>query len=187
MVHPSDQLTPKAQRTRAALLSAAATTIGRQGVAAINVMSVCDEAGVGRTSFYNYFPDVATLTGEVAAIAAGDIKQRFDRLHVATPRGSVRLRACFDMILQLALDEAETVLLLTALADATPEVLALLEAEIIAELSAESAATPNQLEALARFLALATIGLARDLAAGKIGPGQKGLHVNFLMRTVAGP
>ena len=80
-----DNLTPKARRTRAALIKAAKSLIGREGTAGVNVMTACAEANVGRTSFYNYFEDIDVLIAAVAFEAAADIKARFDESGIEIP------------------------------------------------------------------------------------------------------
>jgi len=175
-------LTPKARRTLSSLVSAAETLIGRHGIQGVTVMSVCAEAGVGRTSFYNYFEDVGALTNVVATEAAKKIKERFDGLHVGVPRGAERLRACLGMILETSVNDANEMLLLTALAQEVQEVSDLLEAEIAAELAAEPVIQSIDIEALSRLLATALLALARQLAVGSIPSLAKDRHVEFLMR-----
>ena len=85
-----EDLTPKARRTRLALLEAARVELGNRGVAGVTVMAVCERAGIGRTSFYNYFEDTGALVSTVAEEAAKDVKERFDALHSGVPRGRKR-------------------------------------------------------------------------------------------------
>ena len=159
-------LTPKARRTRASLLDAGRRLYGLHGVAGVNVMSVCAEAGVGRTSFYNYFDDVEGLVGTLALDAAKDMKAKFDHLHSDQPRGRKRLRACLKMILTLAVEEPATALLVTSLAQSSPKVGDLLSTEIHAELSAESDLSIEDVQGLTEFLSIATFALTRELAEG---------------------
>ena len=176
---PSD-LTPKARRTLSLLISAAETVIGQEGVRAVTVMSVCEEAGVGRTSFYNYFEDVEALTNAVATNAAKQIKSQFDHLHVGVPRGSARLEACLSMIVQLAIEDSDRMLLLTSLADTVPEVSGLLEAEITAELAAKAGPQISEAKTMGRFLTVALLALARQFAEGAIPREAKGDYLGFL-------
>jgi len=176
-------LTPKARRTRLSLMEAGRKLAGLHGLEGVNVMAVCAEAGVGRTSFYNYFADVEGLIGAVATEASRKIKDSFDRLHADEPRGHRRLRACLKMILTLAVEDPETVLLLTSLAQASPEVASLLNSEIHAELHAEAEANIEDMQALSEFLAIATLALARQFAETKLAPESVDRHLAFLLRS----
>ncbi len=182
-----DNLTPKARRTRAALIDAARSLIGREGTTGVNVMTVCAEANVGRTSFYNYFEDIDVLISAVALEAAADIKARFDQMHEEQPRGRERLRNCLDMMLSLAGSDHDTVLLLTSLAHTTPEISAMMETEIAAELRAESPATERCAEPLARYLTVATLALARHVATGTIPKDDVDQYLEFLLRACDEP
>lgn len=179
-------LTPKGRRTRSALLAAAATVVGRDGLSGLSVMSVCQEAGVGRTSFYNYFDDIDALSEAVALAATQRIKDGFDRLHADQPRGLERLEACLSMILHLAVEDRETTLLITALAESTPDIGRLLETEIMAELAAVPQIPPGERESLTQLLSLAVMALARQLAKGLIAPALLGRHVVHLMKACQG-
>ena len=176
------ELTPKGRRTRSALVDAAGTIIGREGVTGLSIMSVCAEADVGRTSFYNYFEDLDALREAVAIKATRTIKNRFDGLHADQPRGLKRLEGCLSMILHLAAKDRETILLVTALAETTPEIGGLLEAEIDAELAAAFSSHTRERKALARFLSVSVMALSRELAKGHLPPNSIPLHLSFLMR-----
>lgn len=175
-------LSNKAFHTRQSIISAARIVIAESGVPGINVMSVCAKAGVGRTSFYNYFTDADELIASVAVIAVDQIKEQFDQQHDAFPRGLLRLESCLKMILSLAIIETETVLLITALAQTTPKVFEILETEIGKELSAEPTCAEGNLESLGSFLAISTLGLARQLAEKRIPENAIDYHLNFLMK-----
>ncbi len=182
-----DNLTPKARRTRAALIDAARSLIGREGTTGVNVMTVCAEANVGRTSFYNYFEDIDVLIAAVALEAAADIKARFDQMHREQPRGRERLRNCLDMMLSLAGTDHDTVLLLTSLAHTTPEISAMIETEIAAELMAETPANGHGTEPLARFLTVTTLALARHMATETIPKEDVDQYLAFLLRACDEP
>lgn len=175
-------LTPKARRTRSALLDAARAELGHQGVAGLTVMAVCERAGVGRTSFYNYFEDTDALVTIVARETATGIKTRFDRLHVEMPRGRERLKTCLSMILNAAADEPEAILVLASLSSSQPEIIELLHTEISAELAAFTIGPEDDNLALAQYLGQTLLALARQVALGNI-PGQEiDRHVEFMMR-----
>lgn len=180
---PAD-LTPKARRTRACLLVAGRKLFGLHGRAGINVMAVCREAGVGRTSFYKYFEDVEGLLEAVVIEMAKDIKAKFDHLHSDQPRGRARLNACLQMILTLAVEEPETALLLTSLAQTTPEIECLIRSEICAELSSVSDLFMEDIEGLSSFLSIAILALARQISEGKLAKELAEEHLRVLLRCI---
>jgi AcrR family transcriptional regulator len=177
-------LTPKAHRTRASLLVAGRRLVGLHGKAGVNVMAVCAEAGVGRTSFYKYFEDVEGLLEAVVLEVAGDIKASFDHLHSEQPRGRTRLKACLKMILSVAVEEPETALLLTTLAQTTPEIEGLIRSEIKAELSAESDPSIEDVAGLSGFLSITILALARQFSEGKLAEDSVDQHLRRLLRSI---
>lgn len=177
-----DNLTPKARRTRAALIKAAKSLIGREGTAGVNVMTACVEANVGRTSFYNYFEDIDVLIAAVAFEAAADIKARFDELHEGQPRGRERLKRCLAMVLSLAESDPDMVMLLTSLTQTQPEIGELIEAEIVTELLAAPPGDARHTELLARYLTVATMALVRQLASGAIPLDGMDQYLAYLMK-----
>lgn len=177
-----EDLTPKARRTRLALLEAARAELGSRGVSGVTVMAVCERAGVGRTSFYNYFEDTAALVSTVAQEAAKDIKERFDTLHPGVPRGHGRLEACLRMILETAIDDPEAILLVTSLVNSVPEIMELLRAEISAELSVFTRMPDKDQPVLVDHLAQAILALAHQMATGNLAKNSIDRHVEFMMR-----
>ena len=177
-----EELTPKARRTRLALLAAARAELGNRGVAGVTVMAVCERAGVGRTSFYNYFEDTGALVSTVAQETAKDIKERFDGLHSGVPRGRVRLEACLRMILESAIDRPEVILLVTSLTNSNPEILELLHAEISAELAAFARVPDKDQPVLVDHLTSIVLALAHQLAMGKLAKNSIDRHVELMMR-----
>lgn len=174
-------LTPKARRTREALLAAGRKLLGRDGVAAINVMTICAEAGVGRTSFYSYFDDVDTLIGTILSDMALTIRSRFNSLHQDQPRGVERLEACLRMVLELARNEPETVLLLTSLAEHTPFVEDLLKQEIAEELKGNSERKDQWPKVLVSYLAVTTLAVSRRIAMGQMPEDEPDQVVSYLL------
>lgn len=70
-------------RTRAKLLTAARTLFGHAGGRSTRVEDICEEAGVARGTFYNYF----STFDELQAALFEDLSNRFDRaVHVAFER-----------------------------------------------------------------------------------------------------
>ncbi len=187
MVKPIDDLTPKARRTRASLVSAARLIIGKNGVAGLNVMDVCDAAGVGRTSFYNYFDGANSLVETVASSAAEEVRENFNAQHEDVPRGLGRLKRCLEMILRIATDDRETALLLTSLADNSPTILNLLREEILNELvgaglGRRGAQLHISIDALATHLAISELAICRKIALNEIPQDQIDSHVDFMLK-----
>ena len=175
-------LTPKARRTRSALLAAARAELGHRGVAGLNVMSVCEKAGVGRTSFYNYFDDTDALVSTVAHETAIDIRERFASLHADVPRGFARLEACLRMILETAVDEPEAILLVASLTSSVPEIMELLQIEISAELTAFAPVPEEDQPVVVNYLAQTVLALAHQMALGNLAENSIDKHVEFMMR-----
>jgi AcrR family transcriptional regulator len=180
-------LTVKSKRTRQSLLDAAVQVAGEKGIAAVTVKEICDVAGVGRTSFYNYFDDVTALLTAVAIQASDRVKSAFDTLHEDAPRGLARLRACLCMILDLSVENRALALLLTSLARSGPDVIDRLKAEIENELAAidlqEDLNVANaEQDNLATILALSTLALLRDLAEKRRDPETSKTLVDILLR-----
>ena len=177
-------LTPKARRTRVSLLVAGRRLFGLHGRAGVYVMAVCAEAGVGRTSFYKYFEDVEELHEAVMLDVARDIKAKFDHLHSERPRGRARLKACLKMILSVAVEEPETALLLTSLAQTTSEIEGLIRSEISAELSAVSDPSIEDVVDLSGFLSITILALARQFSEGKLAEDSVDGHLRRLLRCI---
>ena len=180
------ELTAKGKRTRTALLATARQIIAEMGLQALTVMHVCDLAGVGRTSFYNYFRDGEELVAAVAGETAKAMKQRFDTLHEDVPRGLQRLEECLSMILTTAAEDRETMLLLTSLAESEPSLSQLVRSEIHAELQGAGKAgslqaTDKEVGNLAQFLTIGVLALSREVALGRIGKAQIPSHIRALM------
>ena len=151
-------------------------------------MEVCDIAKVGRTSFYNYFEDADQLTASVVQEAAQSLKDQFDALHEGQPRGLARLESCLDMILNLAVDDRETAMLVTSLAQNTHTKPKLLHQEIEQELAGASrtgelSLTDKKRESLTQFLAITTMAICRELALGNLGKDQIASQVAIMIST----
>lgn len=181
MAKAASDLTPKARRTRSALLDAARDVIGSKGVEGISVMNVCDAAAVGRTSFYNYFDDATQLVEAVAAEAAQAIKADFDALHSGQPRGLPRLEACLKMILDFAVNDRETALLLTSLAASSRHIPDLLMHEIDQELAAHLLKLGGAEAALPHFLTYSVLMLCREIARERVSKEQIPSFVSLMM------
>ncbi|MEZ4707807.1 MAG: TetR/AcrR family transcriptional regulator [Caldilineaceae bacterium] len=181
--------TPKAKRTRASILVAARYLVGTEGINGVTVMAVCQRAGIGRTSFYNYFADVPALLRAIVDETARAVQAQFEALHGEHSRGLARLERCLQMVLQLATSDPELGLVLTILADHYPETTDLLREQIHLELSAaremgdllcpqEACAAP------ADFLTTTTLAVARDLAAGRLDAALTETYARYLMQSI---
>ena len=168
MARPIENLTPKARKTRADILFAAREIIGESGVDGLNVLNVCEGARVGRTSFYNYFEDVSHLVSTIASETALGIKSKFDAFQAHEPRGLARLKACLEMVLHLGADDAETALLLTALARYDPAVRTILHSEISTEIASMGEQFSTKRELLTSYLTSTVLVTVRDIAKGRI-------------------
>ena len=157
-------LTPKARRTRQRLIDAGRSLVGHHGVDLINVARLCEEAGVGRTSFYTYFVSAEAVLNEVAEAAATGIRDAFDEGHSRTPRGAARLRECLGMLFGLASDKRELALLLTSLAGEMGPVRDILFAEVRAEIEAIPGLDRRDHDALTHLVAQGAITTMRELA-----------------------
>lgn len=147
--------------------------IGEKGVSGISVMEVCDIAGVGRTSFYNYFDDADQLVSCVSLETAEILKNRFDELHEHVNRGLARLEKCLEMLLKLAVDDRDAALLITSLSHDGGAGSDLLYREIEQELAGavhagELNMSKNGCTSLARFLTITTMAICREFALGRL-------------------
>ena len=145
-------------------------------------MGVCESAGVGRTSFYNYFEDTEALVSVVAQEAARDIKERFDFLHKNVPRGRDRLKACLGMILKTATDEPQVIRVAASLSTSVPEIMKPLQTEILAELSVFTVSPEEDQLVLGQYLARTVLALAHQLALGNLPKHDIDRHVEYMMR-----
>lgn len=166
-----ETLTAKARCTRSNIICAARGIVGPKGVAGVNVMEVCAVAEVGRTSFYNYFDDIDDLIEAVATDAALVIKARFDAIHTDQPRGLARLEKCLQMLLVTAVEDPETVLLLTSLTANGGPIRDMLRHEIVEELQATDSTNSAAYEAQADVLTSCVLALSRDIASTRVPAG----------------
>jgi len=184
-MHPKE-LTPKAKRTRAAILTATREIIGESSVSAVNIASICTQANVGRTSFYTYFADSDAVIGEVAQIAGQEVTARFEVLHCNEPRGLKRLKACIRTILLIPVEDRQSALLLASLAQHTPDLSRLLCHEIAEELNGaretqDHSLTETECQIRAQFLSVALLAVVRDLARGALPSNQVEDYIGPLM------
>ena len=167
------------------LIAAAQGIIGRKGVGWLSVAELCNTAQVGRTSFYNYFEDVSDLVGAVALEAAQAIKARFDDLHEDEPRGLARLEACLEMLLAVGVEEPETALLLTSLAQDDQTIRGILHNEIALELDAAGIDDVAVGRAITDYLTTTLLALVRDIALKRTSEANARHFVSMMIAACA--
>jgi AcrR family transcriptional regulator len=119
----TDSLTPRAQRTRAALLVSARTIFERDGYHAARITDIADGASVAHGTFYTYFDSKETIflalvddflgdmftshsepTGAKSSLDAYERLERTNREYLRTYRDNGRIIAIWE---DLASDNAE--------------------------------------------------------------------------------
>jgi len=191
-VAQASTLTRKALQTRRAIINAARRLIGIDGVDGVTIVSVCDAANVGRTSFYNYFEDTRSLLETLASDVSLEVQAEFEAMHGGLERGLERLERCLLMLFQKASSDPELGLLITALAQRYPAFLQILEEQISNELEAAFENRELDLPELEReagldFLVIAVLAVMRKFALGQIDPSSADVYVRFIMRAIKRP
>lgn len=112
----------KKQRTRREIYDAAMRLFARQGFAAVTIADICEQADVGRGTFFLHFPTKAALLYEFNQRVAEDF-----RATLREPRGSARdeLRALVERMAVELGSQAEIMSAMVADFFASPEALAL--------------------------------------------------------------
>lgn len=95
----------KGHRARLKLLEAAMTLMGRPDAGPLNVSTLTDEAGIGRVSFYNYFPSIEALTGVLAGDVQRETEAMLAAVHGIEERGAARMAACLAVFFRRAAAE----------------------------------------------------------------------------------
>jgi AcrR family transcriptional regulator len=100
---PGRPVTPKARRTREALVAAGAAVAERDGLAGLNVAAVIAEAGVAKGTFYLYFADreglIEAMHEEFYARVSAAVAAAVEGL----PAGRDRLVAAVEAYLDVCL------------------------------------------------------------------------------------
>jgi len=130
-------LTAKGNQTRARILAAAEAVLSRDGRAAMTVQAICAAAGIKRTVFYRYFPDIEAVFDAIADAASQIAGAVFITAFDGRPHGYMRLRSCLGHVLTLARNDPKQAQLLVALAQDVPLIRTIAESEIRAQLRAE--------------------------------------------------
>lgn len=105
-----------AERSRAAVLDAAITVLGRQADASIE--DIAAAAGVVRQTVYAHFPSRTTLLGAVVAHLTAETASALDALDLTTPPPDKALRLWLEA--SWAIMQRYPVLLSPIIADAVP-------------------------------------------------------------------
>lgn len=166
MQTPSTPRERNKRSTREALLRAASRRFALSGYAATTIDEICDEAGVGRRTFFRYFPDKEAL----AFPHRSERQQRFlDLLNTAPAEESpfASLRRIAQLFAREHTAHRDRLLARQRLIDTSPELLAR-EHEIdrdweaaMAQAFRERAGSAPDAELRARVIAGATIGVIR--------------------------
>lgn len=166
MQTPSSPREKNKETTRRALLRAASQRFAIRGYAATTIDEICEAAGVGRRTFFRYFPDKEAL----AFPHRGQRQQRFlDLLNAAPAQESpfASLRRIAQLFAREYTANREQLLARQRLIEASPELLAR-EHEIdrdweaaMAQAFRERAGDAPDAELRARVIAGATIGVIR--------------------------
>lgn len=93
---------------RAALIAAAKIIIAAEGVAGISARTVCERAGLARSSFYEYFPSKDDLLAAIAAEAFSDWARELEAAMAAAQPGRPRLHAYIEATIRMAADGKHT-------------------------------------------------------------------------------
>jgi len=111
----------KKERTRGEIYDAAMRLFARRGFAAITIADICEEADVGRGTFFLHFPSKASLLYEFNQRVATDF-----RATLSEPRGSARDELCalVDRMAVELVAQAEIMSAMLAEFFASPEALA---------------------------------------------------------------
>ena len=179
-------MTPKGRKTRRAIIDAAMLIAGRDGVDAISVLAVCKEANIGRTSFYNYFPDTSQLLEEVAAEVAATYQQQFEGMHGDLERGFARLANCLRFILQIACDNPNQGLLITSLASTYKEPADLIMVQVRKEIegaieSSHAQLNGTEIDCYVELVTISIMALSRRFSQQSLLPKDIDIYVMSLL------
>jgi AcrR family transcriptional regulator len=111
----------KRERTRGEIYDAAMRLFARKGFTAVTIADICDEADVGRGTFFLHFPSKSSLLYEFNQRVALDF-----RATLTEPRGSARDELCalVDRMAVELIAQAEIMSAMLAEFFASPEALA---------------------------------------------------------------
>ncbi|MFB2597433.1 TetR/AcrR family transcriptional regulator [Herbiconiux sp. P17] len=93
---------------RGALIAAAEAIIAEGGVTAITPRAVCERAGLGRSSFYEYFPSKDDLLAAIAMQAFEEWAAELEAAMAAAGPGRERLHAYVEATIRMTADGKHT-------------------------------------------------------------------------------
>ncbi|MFF2316616.1 TetR family transcriptional regulator [Arthrobacter sp. NPDC058097] len=97
----------KRAATRAAITAVARSLTSERGLSGYTVEDVCEQAGISRRTFFNYFPTKEdAILGHVDDELPGDVFEEFLRGGQGSPRGEISATLLQDL-LQLSLSMSE--------------------------------------------------------------------------------
>ena len=183
----------KKERTRREIYEAAMRLFAKSGFAAVTIADICEEADVGRGTFFLHFPSKAALLYEFNQRVAEDF-----RASLVEPRASARdeLRALVERLSVELVAQAETMSAMVAEFFASPEALAaaahedalpLLVTEIIRRGQARgelSRRIDARLAAASFFATAGAILSGQVFREGDVTPGE--VNRQFLQITFSG-
>ena len=161
--------TAKGYRARQNILKATADILGERGLDNVTVLAICERAGIGRTTLYNYFKDadeaIHALMGEFAI----EIQQQFEQIHGERLRGVKRMAYCLRFILERAWRDPAWGKLAVTLRSASPQFDNYLIAQVSLEVTAgfendEMSLSAHEANALPQFIASVIADTSRKLS-----------------------
>lgn len=116
MTEPAHQLSPRAARTRAALLAAGFELLADRPIDAIAIDDIVARAGVAKGSFFNHFADKAGFAAELGAAVRADLELRVGAANTGVTDPVARLAGGMRVALDFALTERKrTIVMLRGL------------------------------------------------------------------------
>lgn len=113
-------LSPRAARTRAALIAAGFELLAEKPIDAIPIDEFVARAGVAKGSFFNHFQDKAAFAGAIAEDVRRELEERITAANAAEPDPLVRIAGGMRVGAAFALDDPKrTIVLLRSNASST--------------------------------------------------------------------
>lgn len=106
MTHTTGR-SPRAERTRAALIAAGRRLFSERAVDAVTVDDIVQTAEVGKGSFYNHFTDREALVRAISAEIRAGVERAVDRANAEVEDPARRMARAVCTYLRYALDEPE--------------------------------------------------------------------------------
>jgi AcrR family transcriptional regulator len=103
----TEPVSPRAARTKAALMAAGRRLFSQQPIDAVTVDDIVQSAEVGKGSFYNHFADREALARAIAAQIRSSVESAIARANAGVEDPARRLARAVCTYLRFALDEPE--------------------------------------------------------------------------------